>query len=398
MGYTAPSSLSLNVLRAVGVCEQKSFSAMSIVILTHPFFGNYGGMLQAYAMQKALACVDLDSSVCRYYDYPTLPFLKEVARRLLSGIREALACFIPRFARKKVSQIHFYRNGAQFLKRYMKSLSYEESCRSGRAWVVGSDQVWRAEYVTHWGGLPFFFLADVPADVRSKSIAYAASFGTEKWSGTEEDAKVCAPLLSEFRAVAVREHSGINICRDQLGVAAVQMPDPTMLLSTEDYNELIAKEKTWKPNSEYIAAYILDRTAAKDSLLAECSGMEQAEVQHLLPQATAKKRRDRYPVSVAQWLRLIRDSKYFVTDSFHGCVFAIIFNKPFVCLGNESRGSARFDSLLRAFGLQGRLAINSTAKQVQQILATPIDWEKVNHIRRAEQQRAVVFLKENLEL
>ena len=135
---------------------------MSIVILTHPFFGNYGGMLQAYAMQRALAAINLDSFVCRYYNYPVLPLHKEIARRIFSGIQETVAYFIPRFGRKKVSEIHFYRNGEQFLKRYVKSLSYAESCRSGRAWIVGSDQVWRAEYVNHWGGLPFFFLTDVP--------------------------------------------------------------------------------------------------------------------------------------------------------------------------------------------------------------------------------------------
>lgn len=370
---------------------------MSIVILTHPLFGNYGGMLQAYAMQRSLAANALESSVCRYYAYPALPFHKEVARRLLSGIREAVACFVPRFGRKKVSEIHFYRNGEQFLKRYVKSLSYEESCRSGRAWIVGSDQVWRAEYVNHWGGLPFFFLSDLPAEVRSLSIAYAASFGTEKWSGTVDEAKVCASLLKEFRAVSVREHSGIDICREHLGVAAVQMPDPTMLLSADDYSELIAKEKTWTPPSEYIAAYILERTATKDALLRECSDAEQVEVQHLLPQATAKKRRDRYPVSVSQWLRLIRDSKYFVTDSFHGCVFAIIFNKPFVCLGNAKRGSACFDSLLGTFGLQDRLVTKLEPDTILQILNTPIDWGNVNHIRKAEQLRATLFLKEKLE-
>lgn len=369
---------------------------MSIVILTHPFFGNYGGMLQAYAMQKALAANALESSVCRYYNYPALPLHKELARRLVSGIREILAYFTHRFARKKVSEIHFYRNGEQFLKRYVKSLSYEESCRSGRAWIVGSDQVWRAEYVTHWGGLPFFFLADVPTDVRSKSIAYAASFGTEKWSGTEEDVKVCAPLLREFCAVSVREHSGIDICREQLGVGAVQMPDPTMLLSTDDYNELIAKETTWLPTSEYIAAYILDRTAAKDALLTECSDVEQVVVQHLLPQATAKKRRDRYPVSVSQWLRLIRDSKYFVTDSFHGCVFAITFNKPFVCLGNALRGNARFEALLGTYGLEARLLSNPSPEELQRVLVTPIDWTRVNEIRASERARGIRFLKENL--
>ena len=106
---------------------------------------------------------------------------------------------------------------------------------------------------------------------------------------------------------------------------------------------------------------------------------------------------DRIPLSIPQWLRCIRDSECVLTDSFHGCVFAIIFNKPFVCLGNASRGSARFDSLLGTFGLQERLLINPTPEQVANLMRNPIDWEQVNAIRSSEKQRALQFLKENLE-
>ena len=119
-------------------------------------------------------------------------------------------------------------------------------------------------------------------------------------------------------------------------------------------------------------------------------------MQYLLPHAAARKKRDRRPVSVSQWLRLIRDCKYFVTDSFHGCVFAIIFNKPFICLGNKSRGNARFESLLKTFGLVDRLLINPSSAELQRVIATPIDWSRVNEVQAFERKRGMDFMKEHL--
>ncbi|MDR1497024.1 MAG: polysaccharide pyruvyl transferase family protein [Puniceicoccales bacterium] len=86
-----------------------------------------------------------------------------------------------------------------------------------------------------------------------------------------------------------------------------------------------------------------------------------------------------------------------VTDSFHGTVFAIIFNKPFVALGNARRGMARFHSLLATFGLEDRLLSAETAPaSLHAKLREPVDWEKTNAIREREAMRGIRFLRENL--
>ena len=61
------------------------------------------------------------------------------------------------------------------------------------------------------------------------------------------------------------------------------------------------------------------------------------------------------PPQVEQWLAAFRDAEFVITDSFHACVFSIIFHKPFIVIGNKQRGYARFLSLLQAFGLQRNL-------------------------------------------
>ena len=64
-----------------------------------------------------------------------------------------------------------------------------------------------------------------------------------------------------------------------------------------------------------------------------------------------------------------------ITDSFHACVFSIIFHKPFIVIGNKERGLSRFCSLLEAFGLQDRLV---QEQDTVNVLDMDIDWEKVD--------------------
>lgn len=366
-------------------------SKISAVILTHPFYGNYGGMLQAYALQRVLSNNNINSFVCKYYKYPTDALIGFI-RYLYHTIKYKFNFHILKSKNIKLPYIYFHKIGKLFLQKNINSMPYSKSNTSEHTWIVGSDQVWRAKYVK----LPFFFLNQESKKTRNKSITYAASFGTDEWEGTEVDTKKCAKLLKDFKAVSVREHSGVRICKEVFGVDAVQMPDPTLLLNQEDYNYLIKNWRTKKISNPFMAIYILDENE-KNKMLAHSLCLESnLYPQHLMPHSGAKKLTDRLPLSVPQWLRFMRDCECVLTDSFHGCAFSIIFNKPFICLGNKSRGTARFDSLLNTFGLQERLVTNPTIGELLKLVNTPIDWQKINEIRKNEQLRALNFLRTNL--
>ena len=88
------------------------------------------------------------------------------------------------------------------------------------------------------------------------------------------------------------------------------------------------------------------------------------------------------------------DAKMVFTDSFHGCVFSIIFNKPFWVIGNKERGNARFDSLLNLFGLESRRLDINSLENIE--LTAPIDWNKVNTIKREWQDKSLKFIVNNL--
>lgn len=360
---------------------------MKTSIITHPLWGNYGGMLQAYAMQAILKReVDIETTVVtqqpQLRGYSKLKYFLCICQLWL----RLTTLNTPINGRLRLAMAEMFRS------KHVSTTLLHNADR----YVVGSDQVWRKSSADFVGGIKRFFLDFATAEQRNRSIAYAASFATDVWEGSPDETEACRNLLQQFKAVSVREHTGINICREVFGVEAVQMPDPTFLVHSDDYRKIIDSEKTWLPDGKYVAAYVLDETDGKDALLQESAETLNMQLQHLMPHATAKKRRDRFPISVPQWLRLIRDCEYFITDSFHGCVFAIIFSKPFVCLGNEGRGNARFDSLMETFGLQNRLITELSKDAIIRVLQTPIDWEYVNSVHDAERERGIAFLKANL--
>ena len=99
--------------------------------------------------------------------------------------------------------------------------------------------------------------------------------------------------------------------------------------------------------------------------------------------------RERIQPPVEAWLRGFYDAEFVVTDSFHACVFSIIFGKPFIVIGNKDRGMARFESLLKMFGLENRMIYDDLS-----VINNLIEWEIVNTIKLKYQGKSYSFLKQ----
>lgn len=235
--------------------------------------------------------------------------------------------------------------------------------------VVGSDQIWRPKY---YDCIENSFLS-FARNWKIKRIAYAASFGTEEWEYTSEQTLSCAELAKLFDTITVREHSGVKLCKTHLGVEAHHVLDPTLLLQKTDYLQLIEQCKTPKsPGSLF--NYILDDSPLKQQTIkhiAQEKGLTPFHVNGRVYVRTAPLEQ-RIQAPVEQWLRAFHDAEFVVTDSFHGCVFSILFKKPFVVIGNEKRGMARFQSLLQTFGLEDRLIVPNKMTYNENI-----DWDQV---------------------
>ncbi|MNR19518.1 Polysaccharide pyruvyl transferase [compost metagenome] len=150
-----------------------------------------------------------------------------------------------------------------------------------------------------------------------------------------------------------------------------------------------------------IFTYILDNNDDKKIAIASVSELlnltaftNQPAVS--LTQGGSREINDYIFPKVETWIKSIHDAKFVITDSFHGCVFSIIFNKPFLAIGNQHRGQARFESLLKLFNLDDRLITHSSQITTEKI-ERKIDWPLINSIIESQKKQSLNYLKKNLK-
>jgi hypothetical protein len=381
---------------------------MKILILTQKLWSNYGGILQAYALQ-----VILKRNGHEAVTNNQLGKISFWEKRLGSiiiffsqyGLRKTLKQLFkikpsPQFwrltAKNTLNFVIKNINTADFFKEKKRPNKKDIKCFD--AIIVGSDQVWRLEY----SDLPVHLL-NFTQGMNIKRIAYAASFGVD--NHTEFQSKFIskqAKSAKQFDAISVREKSGISLCEKFWNVQATQTLDPTLLLEKEDYIELIEKEDNIVKSTGNLLVYILDRTHEKQQIIDKTASHLMLEPFEIYPGRLDSIKEianiEQYILPpVSQWLRSFTDAEFVITDSFHGCVFSIIFNKPFIAIGNEDRGMARFKSLLEMFNLESRLLLSPTQLSTH-LMESSIDWDSVNRIRKEKKIQSIQFLRNNLEM
>lgn len=367
---------------------------MKILILTLPLYTNYGGILQCYALQTVLERMGHEVRVLSkpqygrsYYIIYPLAVCKRLLKRFLLG--KDVAIFK---APHQVVRQHTDRFIRKYIHRYKSQVWTSTIASRFDAIVVGSDQVWRPAYSQP---IEEAFLSFV-GDFNINRIAYAASFGVDHCDEyTPEQLKICSQLLKKFNAVSVRESSGILLCQKYFGVGAVQMLDPTLLLDADDYRTLIRKGKT-KPSEGNMLVYMLDKSEEKIALvnrIAEEKGLTPFWLDSPDEEREDLSLKKRIKMSVEQWLRSFDDAELIFTDSFHGCIFSIIFKKQFFVIENKERGLSRFLSLLKQFSLEERLILSFD--EYNGNLST-IDYDKLYDKLYILQKHSNLFLKTNL--
>lgn len=372
---------------------------MRIGILTLPLNTNYGGILQAYALQTILERMGHEVTLIERRRQPLkLPFWKAPLSYGKRIIKNLLGHPYPIFYEQKINRetpiIRQYTD--KFIDKYIKYRivnDYTDIQESDYdAIIVGSDQIWRPIYFQQ---IEHAYL-DFTEGWNIKRIAYAASFGTDKWEYTPEQTMECGRLLQGFDAVSVREIFGVNLCRDHYHVHAVHVLDPTMLLEAEDYIKIFEAEGTPKSPGTLLN-YILDATPEKTALVenvAKHKGLVPFSVNSSKVDDTKAKLKERIQPPLEQWLRGFYDAEFVITDSFHACVFSILFNKPFLVIGNADRGMSRFKSLLSMFEIENRLV----ATDLKDDVVSEISWKNVNAIMDCNRVKSLNYLTDILNM
>lgn len=370
---------------------------MKIAILTQPLGKNYGGIMQAYALQRVLqnfghdvVTIDRQPEKRRLIKRLLLPF-KPIIYKLIGrdpvlemtqNQSEDVYSEMDRFIAENINMSKPI-NCTKALKLHCKKEKYDLI-------IIGSDQVWRPKYSPNI----YNFFADF-VNIGDRCITYAASFGVDEWEFDKKQTASCKKLIKKFNAVSVREDSALELCKNKFNIDAFLVLDPTLLLDSKDYETLFSNLNS-RGNGK-VLKYILDDSNQKKNIIEEViknlnkplfSAQPYQDLRNIKNISDFDKIDDyKYP-AVEEWIMSFRDSDFVVTDSFHGCVFAIIFNKPFIAIGNHERGLSRFKSLLFLFGLSDRLIVDSEIN-IGFVINNKIDWMTVN--KKIEEYRKKSF-------
>lgn len=359
---------------------------MRIALLNLQYDNNYGGNLQRYALVTILQRMEHDVTHLNlrfnYIKTPLMKQIKPICKKLINRIFHGKhSDFFPEHHAQKMYEKSCESTDV-FYNKYIKHTDVIGSKRElGKysdfdAFIVGSDQVWRKTIASIYG-IDTFFFDYLSGNNNAKRIAYGASFGTDENELDSSDIERLTQLYNKFSSVSVREESGLDLLSQYKWISpqASWVLDPTLLLDKNDYINLIEQAQT-KPIKGNMFCYILDKSKEKDQIIERES-----------------KNRDLIPFSISldgsviveQWLRSFADSDFVITDSYHGLVFSIIFNKPYILIRNKFRGNARFDSIMKASGI----ATDDGSE---------INWDDVNQRLALMKSSSITWLNNALQI
>lgn len=358
---------------------------MRICIVTQPLKANYGGILQNYALQMVLKHMGHMPVTIDYIYKPSfVRYLLSICKTIVLKCVGKKCSFV-KFNFKRSENIQNFIDKhiivTEKVHKYKKDIILK---LNAKAIIVGSDQVWRAIY--NYGVLEDMFLKFAQT-LDIKRIAYAASFGIDELDNyTKKQIKICSSLIKKFDLVTVREKSAVSLCEKYFDISPICVYDPTLLLSIDDYIALCSDIP--KRNYRFIVAYILDSSPEiknRIKTIAQQKGIEMIYI-------TADKD---LTFSIEEWLSLFRDADFIITDSFHGTVFSIIFNVPFISIVNSQRGVSRLESLLSNFRLENRIIPsynNLNIRFFDEISQSSIDYTQIDILLKNNRERFIYIL------
>lgn len=356
---------------------------------------NYGSVLQAYATQYVLEKLGYQVEFIDYYP-ERLHMLGMLKRIKNKSERLSKSLFLRTIARMLIlpSYIKRFAVFKRFVKKKLKmtDITYlteeqiEKNMPFADVYCTGSDQVWNVGWNEKFDSP--FYLRFVPKD--KKRIAYSASFGKAKLEDWEKnDTKVC---LEKYDFIAMREKSGVEIVNN-LGIKnAVQVLDPTLLLTKEEWTSLISDRYA---NREYILMYNINHNRKLHEYAKKLSKLKNLPLIYI-----SYNFHDGFNyghlkcnIKVEDFLSLIAHAKYVLTDSFHCTAYSINFNKDLLVAYPE-KFSTRLVSIVELTGLTNRVIDDY---EDLSICERKIDFQYASKILEEEREKSIRYLKMALE-
>lgn len=357
------------------------------------FDDNFGTCLQAFSLQQLINKMGYSSEIIRYYRQTrTLQSESRWKKLFRYAPSKVLYYFANRalIEQKKAAFSAFRRDRMVFSEdTYYRDSDLSNLSGHYDALVCGSDMIWSEDFSADWSYLYLSF-----AD-KNKSISYAPSFG--KNSLTEDNVRVCRPYINGIGALSCREEAGVDLIKRVFGLEAEHVIDPTLLLTQDEWRKAIDNDDRMV-NDRYCLVYcFLGTQRGREKIFQQIEKREGLKLV-FLSGADGHYSKYKYKGSVGpmEFVRMYRDAEFVVTDTFHGLLFALIFNKPFVVLAKEPFGVSadRQKSTLSTLGLQDRYI--SYDKIIDQRLLS-LDYSIVNNQIEEMRKTSLGYLRQSLQ-
>jgi len=356
---------------------------MRIGILSMQHVRNYGSFLQAYALKTTLESF---GHQCEFVDIEQgvpLPGLERNMRYLVGMAFKRYFnwnAIVSSLGRMKYQKLYYER----FDKEYLPELGiHKHTFKEYDLVVIGSDEVFNFNQHTTYG-----FTTQLYGDVKNakKVVSYAGSFGTTTISVVDKFGvrDILAKTLGNMAAISVRDNNSFNVVKALLHKEPSFNIDPVLMFDYQKYAK-VPNEK------DYIVVYSYpNRIKGKDEInaikrFAKEKGKKLISICFYFPWCDETV--IPHPFEV---LGYIKNADYVITDTFHGCVMSIKFNKQFVALVRDSNRQ-KMSSLLNQFGLGGRMC--EEFGDLKQRMDNAIDYAPVNEIIAKETEKSLTYLK-----
>lgn len=349
-------------------------------------FTNYGSALQSWALSQAIKkcgynhvlldyCPDILIDKDPLNPYKNMWDKDEESRKMVEltmpAVRENYYKFETFYSN------HFNRS------RQFTSVNFNESIKEVDSYVCGSDTIFCPDEF----GFDDGYYANYPV-MKGNAVSYGASFGDTHF--TEDTYQILNERINNFKALGIRENQMIPYLKQHTTVPVQRTIDPTLLLSAEDYQEIISEKVE---EEKYLLLYsrryspLMEEYAEK---LASKNGWKIIDIS-LRATNAEKGHIMRYDAGVEEFLSLVKHAEYIVTNSFHGMIFSVLFRRPFVIFSREQCDN-KIEELLQLFGIPERMLVTGDEELCE------IDYQSIHSKITIERRKSLSFLKMELGL
>lgn len=361
-------------------------------------YNNYGNRLQNYAVQEYLKSLGFEvetvKNLTSYSKYVNKPNFFSRTKNMIAmkpdkAYKKIKNKLLKKINGNSIDDVERRRRDSfkAFTKSYIHETDYNITDTNilndlGKLYdyyVTGSDQVWNP-YNSRTSEIDFLSFAP-----KNKRISLSPSFGVSNIPRRQIERY--RRWISEMENLSVREDEGAKIIKELTGKNAPVLVDPTMLLDKDKWLK-VAKTALNKPSKDYLLTYFLGGIPKEfNEQINNLANENNLGIINL----SDIKDKDSYVAGPSEFIDYIADCKIFCTDSFHGAVFSILFEKPFVIYQREGVVSmySRINTLLKKFELENRKAENILAKED----TFKIDYSNVSKILEVERKKVFDYLQ-----